>query len=80
MSSYAAFVVCTNPQTHPVFAQMFFSALVSFVLYALIFLKLRGNILLHGGRFKVRKHHDLDSLRGYSADDSTINAAKGMLL
>lgn len=65
---------------HLVIVQMFFSALLSFVLYALIFFKLRGNILIHGSRVKVRKHHDLDSLRGFSADDSTIDAAKGMLL
>ena len=59
---------------------MFVSAFLSFVLYTLIFLKIRGNILVAGWRWRFRVHHSTDSARGLSADDQTVAVAKQMLL
>ncbi|GJE95842.1 Git3 domain-containing protein [Phanerochaete sordida] len=59
---------------------MFASAFLSFVLYSLIFLKIRGNILVAGWRWRFRVHHSTDSARGLSADDQSVAVAKQMLL
>lgn len=59
---------------------MFLSALFSFILYTLIFLKIRGNILVAGWKVRFRLHRDTDAARGLSADDQTIGLAKQMLL
>ena len=59
---------------------MFVSAFLSFVLYSLIFFKIRGNILVAGRRTRFRLHHKTDSARGLSADEQTIAVAKQMLL
>lgn len=59
---------------------MFVSAFLSFVLYSLVFLRIRGNILVAGWRWRLRVHHSTDSARGLSADSQTVTVAKQMLL
>ncbi|RDX54293.1 hypothetical protein OH76DRAFT_1398612 [Lentinus brumalis] len=59
---------------------MFLSALFSFLMYTLIFLRLRGNILLHGHRITVRFRPDASMSAPKSVDTHVINIAKGMLL
>ena len=60
---------------------MFASAFISFALYTLILLKIRGNILVLSWRqWEFRLHKDNDAARGLSADKETIAIAKQMLL
>ena len=59
---------------------MFVSAGLAFVLYILVFCKIRGNILVAGRRVRLRLHRSTDSSRGLGADDQTIAVAKQMLL
>ncbi|KIP11516.1 hypothetical protein PHLGIDRAFT_114372 [Phlebiopsis gigantea 11061_1 CR5-6] len=59
---------------------MFVSAGLSFVLYILVFCRIRGNLLVAGRRVRLRLHRSTDSSRGLSADDQTIAVTKQMLL
>ena len=59
---------------------MFISAALSFVIYTLIFLKLRGNITIVGARMRFRWRRKTDSVTGLAADDEVVNIAKTMLL
>ncbi|RPD64371.1 hypothetical protein L226DRAFT_603900 [Lentinus tigrinus ALCF2SS1-7] len=59
---------------------MFLSALFCFIMYTLIFLRLRGNILMHGGHITFRLRQDTSALAPKSVDTHVINIAKGMLL
>ena len=60
---------------------MFLSAFFSFVMYSLVFLRLRGDILGEGWHIKVRFHHrDLEGNVHGSVDTQVVNIAKGMLL
>ena len=60
--------------------QMFTSALISLILYTLVFLRLRGNILLRGSRLSFRRRSGADAINGRGADGNTIKIAKQMLL
>ena len=59
---------------------MYVPSFLSFVLYTLVFLNIRGNILVSGWRWEIRTHRDSDSARGLAADEETIAVAKQMLL
>lgn len=59
---------------------MFLSAVFCFIMYTLIFFRLRGNIMLHGRRLSFRCHGDLAETAPKSVDTHVINIAKGMLL
>ncbi len=59
---------------------MFISAGLSFILYVLIFLKLRGNIVTVGTRVRFRMHRRTDSITGLAADDEIVAIAKTMLM
>lgn len=65
---------------------MFLSAVVSFISYVLVFLKLRGNILVTGGRFRLRSVDQTTAgtpYQGYEASDLRAHmdsVAKHMLL
>ncbi|KAJ3553396.1 hypothetical protein NM688_g3634 [Phlebia brevispora] len=59
---------------------MFIAGFSSSILYILVFLRLRGNILLEGRRVRFRAHHRSDVNTGLSADNHTIKVAKLMLL
>ncbi|PIL25007.1 hypothetical protein GSI_12895 [Ganoderma sinense ZZ0214-1] len=60
---------------------MFLSAFLSFVMYSLVFFRLRGDILGQGWRLKVRlRRRDLDGIVHGSIDTHVVNIAKGMLL
>ena len=60
--------------------QMFISAALCFIMYTLVFLRLRGNVDVHGWRIKFhfRQAASENSLK--SVDTHVINIAKGMLL
>ncbi|KAJ8494363.1 hypothetical protein ONZ51_g2396 [Trametes cubensis] len=60
---------------------MFISALLSFSMYILVFLRLRGNVMLHGWRLSFRfRNGPSDSAAPRSVDTHAVNIAKGMLL
>ncbi|KAI0352341.1 hypothetical protein OH77DRAFT_800663 [Trametes cingulata] len=59
---------------------MFISAFLSFVMYVLIFLRLRGNIVLHGWRVSFRFRPNASEPAPKSVDTHVINVAKKMLL
>ncbi|KAI0641914.1 hypothetical protein C8Q79DRAFT_1113248 [Trametes meyenii] len=59
---------------------MFLSALLSFVMYILIFLNLRGNISLHGWRLSWHSRGSSTERCPKSIDTHAVNIAKGMLL
>ncbi|KAI0675493.1 hypothetical protein C8Q78DRAFT_1160502 [Trametes maxima] len=59
---------------------MFLSALLSFIMYALIFLRLRGNVSLHGWRLSWHSHRSSTEHGPKSIDTHAVNIAKGMLL
>ncbi|KAI8985552.1 hypothetical protein BD414DRAFT_488459 [Trametes punicea] len=59
---------------------MFISALLSFVMYVLVFLRLRGNVMLHGWRLSFRFRRGPAGPAPKSVDTHAINVAKGMLL
>ncbi|THH14796.1 hypothetical protein EW146_g5579 [Bondarzewia mesenterica] len=62
---------------------MFISASVSFVLYMLVFLKLRGNVIVHGIHIRFRMHHGTPSWRGTEKDQQNgyiMVVARQMLL
>ena len=59
---------------------MFLSALFNFIMYTLIFFRLRGNILVHGRRITFRFRQDTSMAPPKSVDTHVINIAKGMLL
>jgi hypothetical protein len=58
---------------------MFLSAFLSFVLYMLVFLKLRGNLVVDGWRTRLKKR---TSTAGWAAgsDDRMLSIARTMLL
>lgn len=58
---------------------MFVSAFLSFVLYLLIFFRLRGNIVPKGWRLKFQKRRIFPS-QAETTDGSIIAVAKMMLL
>lgn len=58
--------------------QMFISALFSFILYTLIFLRLRGNIVVKGWR--VTFHMTGVTWRGKQSDRHAMAIARQMLL
>lgn len=60
--------------------QMFLSALLSFIMYVLVFLKLRGNILLHGWRLSFRFGRGVTEYSTRSVDSHAVTVAKSMLL
>lgn len=59
---------------------MFASTFLSAILYSLIYLRLRGNILVVGWRVRFRFHRSTDSTNGIAADSHAITVAKHMLL
>ena len=59
---------------------MFISAGLSFILYMLIFMKLRGNIITVGTRVRFRMHRRTDSVTGLAADNEVVAIAKTMLM
>ncbi|KAI0367027.1 hypothetical protein BV20DRAFT_1001359 [Pilatotrama ljubarskyi] len=59
---------------------MFMSAFLSLVMYVLIFLRLRGNIVLHGWRVSFRFRPKASEPAPTSVDTHVINVAKKMLL
>ncbi|KAL5507484.1 ATG5 [Sanghuangporus vaninii] len=65
---------------------MFISAVASFILYVLVFLKLRGNLLVAGGRFRFRsvaKESAWMPYQNYEASElrvHMVSVAKHMLL
>ncbi|CAL1708224.1 unnamed protein product [Somion occarium] len=59
---------------------LFASALFSFVLYAMIFFRLRGNIQVKGGKLTIKRHCDIQLQGKESTDSSIISVAKMMLL
>ncbi|KAI0344550.1 hypothetical protein BDW22DRAFT_1482756 [Trametopsis cervina] len=59
---------------------MFASAFLSFVLYSLVYFKLRGNIVTVGSRMRFRMHRSNDTSRGLAADSQIVSVAKTMLL
>jgi hypothetical protein len=63
---------------------MFMAAFCSFVIYTLIFLRLRGNIVLHGWhiRFRMLNKETNVNLRGHEVTTSNqaMAIAKQMLL
>ncbi|GLB37316.1 putative G protein-coupled glucose receptor regulating Gpa2 [Lyophyllum shimeji] len=63
---------------------MFLAAFLSFILYTLIFLRLRGNIILGGGRISFRKKPTAPGSGSWQgrqfADDQAMLVAKKMLL
>lgn len=60
--------------------QMFLSALFSFIMYALIFLKLRGNISVHGWHLSFHFHGDPSRTLPGPVDSHVVSIAKKMLL
>ncbi|KAG6821022.1 hypothetical protein H0H93_007912 [Arthromyces matolae] len=59
---------------------MFIAALASIVLYVLVFLRLRGNIIRNGWRLKFRKQGASASWRARNSDNKAMSVAKQMLL
>ncbi|TBU49185.1 hypothetical protein BD309DRAFT_852116 [Dichomitus squalens] len=59
---------------------MFLSALLSFVMYSLVFLRLRGNILVHGWHVSFHLRPECSEGSPKSIDTHVMNIAKGMLL
>ncbi|OSD03068.1 hypothetical protein PYCCODRAFT_1434945 [Trametes coccinea BRFM310] len=59
---------------------MFISALLSFIMYTLVFFRLRGNVLLHGWRLSFRFRRGPTEPAAKSVDTHAMNVAKGMLL
>ncbi|KAH9852137.1 hypothetical protein C2E23DRAFT_827684 [Lenzites betulinus] len=59
---------------------MFLSAALSFVMYVLVFLKLRGNVMLHGWRLSFRFGRVKSEHSARSVDSHAVNVAKSMLL
>ncbi|KAI0629246.1 hypothetical protein C8Q77DRAFT_1065995 [Trametes polyzona] len=59
---------------------MFLSALLSFIMYVLVFLRMRGNIMLHGWRVSFRFGPQPPELAPKSVDTHAVNVAKSMLL
>ncbi|KAI0093426.1 hypothetical protein BDY19DRAFT_425166 [Irpex rosettiformis] len=59
---------------------MFISAALSFILYILIFMKLRGNIVVVGTRVRFRMRRGTDAVTGLAADDEIVAIAKTMLI
>ncbi|KAI9064117.1 hypothetical protein FKP32DRAFT_1591529 [Trametes sanguinea] len=59
---------------------MFISALLSFIMYTLVFFRLRGNVLLHGWRLSFRFRRGPTEPASKSVDTHAMNVAKGMLL
>jgi len=57
---------------------LFMSALLTFVMYSLVFLVLRGNVTIRGWRVGVHFHRDSSVTGG--VDDETISIARQMLL
>lgn len=60
--------------------QMFLSALLSFIMYILVYLRLRGNIMLHGWRVSFRFGRRSTEYSTRSVDSHAVNVAKSMLL
>ena len=60
--------------------QMFISAALCFVMYTLVFLRLRGNVDVQGWRIKFRFRQAASKNSLKSVDTHVINIAKGMLL
>jgi hypothetical protein len=58
---------------------MFLSAFLSFVLYMLVFLKLRGNIVVDGWRTRFQKRSSASGW-GAGGDDRMLSIARTMLL
>ncbi|OJT09841.1 hypothetical protein TRAPUB_13711 [Trametes pubescens] len=56
--------------------QMFLSALLSFIMYILVFLRLRGNIMLHGWRMSIRFGRRSTEYSTRSVDSHAVNVAK----
>ncbi|KAL1941111.1 hypothetical protein VTO73DRAFT_7323 [Trametes versicolor] len=59
---------------------MFLSALLSFIMYILVYLRLRGNIMLHGWRVSFRFGRRSTEYSTRSVDSHAVNVAKSMLL
>ncbi|KAL5523555.1 hypothetical protein ACEPAG_7728 [Sanghuangporus baumii] len=65
---------------------MFISAVASFILYVLVFLKLRGNLLVAGGRFRFRSVAKASAWMPYQNNETSdlrvhmVSVAKHMLL
>ncbi|KAI0819683.1 hypothetical protein BC628DRAFT_1401598 [Trametes gibbosa] len=59
---------------------MFLSALLSFIMYVLVFLKLRGNVMLHGWRLSFHFGRVNSEYSTRSADSHAVKVAKSMLL
>jgi hypothetical protein len=59
---------------------MFASALLSFLLYTLVFLKLRGNIVVVGSHMRFRFHRNTDAITGLAAESQVVDIAKTMLM
>lgn len=62
---------------------MFLAAFVSFILYILIFLRLRGNVVRNGWRIRFRRTSEAGTAnwRGRKfADDQAMRIARQMLL
>ncbi|KAH9935915.1 SelR domain-containing protein [Epithele typhae] len=59
---------------------MFLSSVLCFIMYILVFLKLRGNVVVNGWRIRVRlqSRDEADSIK--YTDTHVINIAKGMLM
>ncbi|KAI0686847.1 hypothetical protein BC835DRAFT_1223520, partial [Cytidiella melzeri] len=51
---------------------MFVSALLSFVLYSLVYLKIRGNIIVAGSRMRIRFRRSTDVINGLAADGQIL--------
>lgn len=60
--------------------QMFISAFVSFILYSLVFLRMRGNIVVNGWYMRFRFARNEDWRGRDFAGDSALAIAKQMLL
>ncbi|KAI0766916.1 hypothetical protein BD413DRAFT_568049 [Trametes elegans] len=59
---------------------MFLSALLTFLMYILVFLRLRGNISVHGWRVSIYLRRRALEHSFQSVDTHAVNVAKGMLL
>ncbi|KAI1796607.1 hypothetical protein LXA43DRAFT_566452 [Ganoderma leucocontextum] len=59
---------------------MFLSVLLSFMMYSLIFFRLRGDLLGQGWRVRLRRQRDLPENMPRSVDTHVINITRGMLL
>lgn len=71
---------CIPPRVLTDSTQMFLSAFLSFIMYILVFLRLRGNIMLHGWRMSFRFGQGSTEYSTRSVDSHAVNVAKSMLL